>query len=238
LPSEETSVKPRVAVIAATVVLIALLAFVPVLLRGADPGEPAALRTPTPEATPTSTPPSTPSPLATTEPPERTRPTEAADPEAAPDGRSEVDDPSGDVVDTAGEAAPGPAAAADLVAVALEADGESLEVTFSLAGAVPDGGQHSLLWSVELYDGGEPRYSVTVQQIGARRLAGVLDWESLEQVAPPDPPIVDGDVVRVRVPLELLPDLPASFTWRALGQLDGGYEDRAPDDGAAPFPQS
>jgi hypothetical protein len=230
--------RPRAAVIVATVVLIGLLAFVPVLLRGSDPGEPAALRTPTPAPTPTSTPPSTPAPLATTPPPATEPPERTQDGGAVPDGRSEIDDPSGDVVDTAGEAAPAPADAADLVAVALEADGESLEVTFSLAGAVPDAGQHSLLWSVELYVGGEPQYSITVQQIGARRLAGVLDWESLEQVAPPDPPDVDGDVVRVRVPLELLPGLPASFTWQALGQLDGGYEDRAPDDGAAPFPQS
>jgi hypothetical protein len=237
--------KPRPVVIVATVAVIALIAFVPVLLRGPDVGEPAATTTPAAPITPTPTGSPSPTDAPSPGPAEPTGPTTPGDPvdgTAAdpPEGRAVIADEVGDLTDTEGEPAPAPAevtAAADLVGVTLDADGTTLVVTFELAGPVPGAGPHSLLWSVDLFEGEEQRYSITVQQVGARRVAGVLDWESLEQVTPPDPAEIEGTRVRVDVPLELMPDLPAAFTWQALGQLDGGYEDRAPQEGRAQFPE-
>jgi hypothetical protein len=239
-----TPMSRRTAVAIGTVVLIGLVAFVPVLLGTTDVDEPARIRAPSPPSTPTPTPGE--GTVTPTPDPAEARPADPV-PDGGPDdaledggpprGRAVVEDPAGDVVDTAEEPAPEPAAAVDLRRVALESDGEALGVAFTVAGPVPEGGPHSLVWSVDLHDGaGEPRYTITVQQVGARRFAGVLDWDTLEQPAPPDPPKVEGETIRVRVPLTLLADLPATFTWQALGQLDGGYEDRAPDEGPAAFP--
>jgi hypothetical protein len=243
LSSRGSRMSQRRIIVIGTVLVIALIAFVPVLLRGADVGEPAGLGSPSP---PVGSPSPTPTPLPTgPQPPATPSPDPPApgepsptDDDARPMGRAAITDAEGDVVDTAGETAPGPAEAVDLLAVTLESDGEELEVTFMLAGSVPEGSEHSLLWSVDLFVEEEPRYSITVQQVGTRRVAGVLDWETLEQPAPPDPPEVEDETVRLRVPLELLADLPSSFTWQALGQLDGGYEDRAPDDDRATFPDA
>lgn len=234
-------------------VLILALALVPVLLGGDDGvGEPAAgptdagteteptaptspapgtpeAETPAPTPAEAPTPDPTPTPDATAEPPP---PPPTPDPMTAValDGAASVTGPTGDVVDAGGE----PASAVDLVEVQLTGDGEELTVEWTVAGTVPDTAD-SLLWSVDLWTGEELAATITVQMIGARLVAGVLDWTTNEQVAPPDDPLVDGATVTLTVPLGLLPPLDAPVTWEALGQQDGGLEDRIPEDGRASF---
>lgn len=243
------------AVVIGVVGVIAVLAALPWLL-GDDPvEEPATLSTyspsPVPTRAPAPTPTSTPTPSPTPTPtgassPDVADPTDPEDPTAGSeqttvsegaslDGRVAVSDDPGDVVDTAGEPPPDAEPAVDLVEVALRGDGDALAVTFQTDGPVPQGGPRSLVWSIDLYAAGEPRYTVTVQQLGARRFTGLLDWETLEQTDLPEEPEIEGSRISVRIPAALLPHLPVPFRWQALGQVDGGYEDRAPDGRQATF---
>lgn len=210
----------------------ALVALALVVAAAGCDGGADANRPPSPE------PPST--PVATGEP----SPAVPALPESpAPDagawlvGTARVDDPSGDVADEAGNPPGDPEPAADLRAVALEGDGEVLTVTFELDGPVPPAAA-SLVWSVKLASDDEPEYEVTAQLAGGRLVAAVFDWRKGVQEPLPDP-VVEGDRLSLRVPSRLLDRLPDTFQWQALTQLDGGYEDRAPDGMAerARFPQ-
>ena len=149
-------------------------------------------------------------------------------------GSSSVEDPPGDVRDAAGEVPPDVIDAAYLLGVDLASDGEVLEITWRLAGDVPEGAD-SLLWSVDLWSGGDLAATVTVQMVGPRVVAGALDWSSGEQLALPEQPRVEAASVALTVPLGALPALEPPLLWEALGQQDGGWEDRAPDEGPIPF---
>lgn len=205
--------------------------------EGAAPGTPAP--EPTTRATepvaaddPVSAPtPETSRPPSVTPPPPRPRPGDAP----APLGLVTIRDPEGDLLDAGGAPRQPPFPAADLVGVTLEGDGAALTITFALAGPPPQPAD-TLLWSVDLWVQGARAATIGVQQQGSRHVAGVLDWETLAQHTPPDPVEVDGAAVRVRVPLELLPMIRDRFAWEALAQVEGAYEDRAPDDGRAAFP--
>ena len=80
-------------------------------------------------------------------------------------------------------------------------------------------------------------YTVTVQQAGQERMTAVMDWESSAQTSLDAEPDVDEDTITVTVPAQELERLDGPFEWQALGQLDGAYEDYAPDGGRAEFPQ-
>lgn len=236
------------------VLVIALVAAWP-LLRGEDPvGDPAALPTPTATAEPSPIEPAAPTgdatasptatPRATPTPPAPT-PTPTASPTegtttlgegAALEGEALVRGEEGDVTDTAGEPPPDPEPAVDLLAVALSGEDDALTIEFRTAGPVPEGGPRSLVWSVDLLAGSQPRYTVTVQQLGARRFTGVLDWDTMEQPTLPEPPSFADDRITVRVPRDLLDGLPVPFRWRALGQVDEAWEDHLPDGEPATFP--
>ncbi len=235
----------RLAVWIGTVVLILLVAFVPLWLSGRDDPEPASTQAavePTanpseaavdPTAEPTEArptpreiplpPTSAPSPLPTPDP--RTVETLA--------GSSSVKDAPGDVMDSASEVPPDVNEAADLLGVDLSSDGETLEIVWRLAGDVPEGGD--LLWSVDLWSKGELAATVTVQLVGPRVVAGALDWATGEQIALPEAPRLEPAAVALTVPLGALPALEPPLMWEALGQQDGGWEDRAPEGGPTSF---
>jgi hypothetical protein len=193
---------------------------------GADGGAASDTVTrPTPEAVPRDLSVEGPAVAATPDP--RTRDSVA--------GSSTVEDPVGDVTDTAGGPPTDPEPAVDLTAVTLEGDDTAFTVIWQVAGPVPTSADF-LVWSVELWSADELAATITVQQDGARRVAGVLDWSSGAQVVLPDGLEVEDRTLRLEVPLGALPTLQPPLTWQALGQLDGGFEDRAPDAGRAPFP--
>jgi hypothetical protein len=210
-------------------------------------GAPGAVESTAPAPSRTApTPPPAPSPTDTAAPSESLEPTQAieATPEPIPNpdpvtveslsGSASVTDPSGDLVDAAGERPADALPAADVVAVELVGDGEQLEVTWLLAGDVPAGAD-SLLWSLDLWSGDDLAASVTVQMLGPRVVAGALDWSTNEQISLPDGPRLEGSSVALTVPLGAIGSLEAPITWEALGQQDGGWEDRVPDEGPAPF---
>lgn len=232
---------------------------------GAHPQDPAAddVRDEVPQAEPSATaatsapptsPPATPQPEDTrtesspaASPTRTASPTEVALPTPSPReppadappliGSAQVDDVTGDLVDSAGLPPSVPQPAADLTGVGLTGDGDEVAVEFSLAGQVP-ASAGSLVWSLDLWLGGTLAYTVTVQQVGTRVVGGVLDWGSGVQVRPPEPPVVDGATVSVTVPGALLGQVDGPFRWQAVGQADGGYEDYVPEDGTlAWFPQ-
>jgi hypothetical protein len=224
--------------------LVLAVALVPVWL-GWDRGDPTPAEVasaPQPDLEPTPT--TTPSPTAlpeedvTAQPDISSAPLPTSDPATAAtlSGTATLEDPAGDVLDESGEPTTEPAEAADLRTVELDGDGEALTVTWTVAGEVPRASEGSLLWSVNLWSGEELTASITVQQVGARRIAGVLDWSTGEQQVLADALDVTGAVVRLRVPLGALPRIDAPVTWTALGQLDGGLEDFAPDEVRADFP--
>jgi hypothetical protein len=155
---------------------------------------------------------------------------------AALTGTAVLDDPEGDVADSAGEPAGEGTGPVDLRRVELDGDGASLAVTWTVAEPVPSATSGSLLWSVDLWAGEDLAASITVQQIGARRVAGVLDWSTGEQIVLPEAIAIDGTRVHLDVPLEALPAIDGPVTWTALGQADGGLEDVAPQEGRADFP--
>lgn len=243
--------RQRVAVWAGAVLLIVLVALVPVWLgwdRG--PQEPAAAPTPADETAPTAPTPGSPEPTAgTATPTDAPTPTPTLTPPPTPAPLPEPDpgtvealagtatatDPTGDVLDAGGEPVTEPAEAADLVEVVLTGDDEALTVTWTVAGEVPQAAD-SLLWSVDLWSGDELAATITAQLVGPRQVAGILDWSSGEQAVLEEGFAIDGSSVTVRAPLERMPALEAPLTWQALGQLDGGLEDRAPDVERAPFP--
>lgn len=242
------------ALVGVVLLAIALIAAWP-LLRDDEPiGDPAALPTPTPtaEASPTepaaptggamASPTATPRATATTPAPTPAPTATAAEDTttlaegAALDGEAVVRGEEGDVTDPAGEPPPDPEPAVDLREVALRGGDDALTIELRAAGPVPEGGPRSLVWSVDLLAGSQPRYTVTVQQLGARRFTGVLDWDTMEQPTLPEPPTFEGDRITVRVPRDLLAGLPVPFRWRALGQVDEAYEDHLPDGEPATFP--
>lgn len=203
---------------------------------------PGTTPSPTPTPTPaagTPSPPRSPTPDRTAAGTEPSPPATVAAPTASPaeppgdagrlEGTAEASDPTGDLHDSAGQPPPQPEPASDLTGVRLGGDGSDLVVSWSAAGDVPASAD-SLVWSLDLWSDGTQRYTVTVQQIGARRVAGVLDWSSGEQ-RDPGAPEVEGASVTVRVPGALLADIEGPFQWQALGQQDGGYEDYVPADG-------
>ncbi|HUH08528.1 MAG TPA: hypothetical protein VML96_12085 [Egibacteraceae bacterium] len=179
-----------------------------------------ATPTPAPSAPATTAPPATPTPTLT--------PTPTATALPALVGSVRVSDPAGDVTDPAGQPPPEPEPAADLLAVGLEGDGQALEVQFELSGPLPPSAR-TLLWSVELYVGGELAYTVTIQQLDSQLFTGVYDWESGEQTTLGEPVIAEGEI-SVSVPATLLPRVDGPLTWSALGQQDESYEDFLPDD--------
>jgi hypothetical protein len=248
----------RVATWVGGALLVVALAMVPLWLGWSSTpelaGGPADLATPLPpdptgpagSTEPAADPPGDPSdglaeapdPVVTAQPDISPAPIPTPDPDtaAALAGTARAEDGTGDVTDSAGAPADD-AAAADLVEVALDGEGETLAVTWRVAGAIPPSVAGSLLWSVDLHDGEELAASITAQLIGARQVAGVLDWGTGAQTTLPDQPEIAGDTVRVVLPISALPRIAGPVTWTALGQLDGGLEDRVPDAGRERFPQ-
>jgi hypothetical protein len=205
------------------------------------PASPSSPTPPTSTGTPiapTGTPPTAPFATATTPASPSPSPTRDALPLV---GRAIVEDRMGDVADSAGVPPVEPEPAVDLREVEMAGDGESLAITWRVGDRVPIRGDF-LVWSVDLFTEGEAgeeerAYSITVQQSGLERFAGVLDWATSAQTALPDQPEVDEDAITVTVPGDLLERIDGAFTWQAVGQLDGGYEDYAPDgQERAPFP--
>jgi hypothetical protein len=190
-----------------------------------DDGDPAELPD-EPDPDVTAQPDITPAPLPTPDPATV----------AALTGSAAIDDPAGDVLDSAGEPAGEDTDPVDLRRVELEGDGAVLDVTWTVAETVPASTPGSLLWSVDLWSDEELAASLTVQLVGARLVAGVLDWSTGEQTVLPDGVEVDGETVRLVAPLGALPRIDGAVTWTALGQADGGLEDIAPEEGRAPFP--
>lgn len=196
---------------------------------------------------PPPTPPESPETASDGSPPETlatTAPATAPAPpvSSGPVGTARVEDAAGDVLDDLGEPV-ATEAAADLAAVELRGDGDLLEIRWEPAGPPPQ--RHdTLLWSVDLWVDGERRYTVTVQLTDTGAVAGVLDWRSQEQVAPPRPAVLAPTMVALEVPAALISDLPATFEWSAIAQIEMAYEDLVPDAPAegpvtrAPFPQS
>lgn len=153
-------------------------------------------------------------------------------------GTAAAQDAAGDVTDSAGVPAPGEPSAADLTAARLEGGGEVLTVEYSFSGGVPSEVE-SLVWSLQLLDDDGPVRLVTVEQAGGRLFTGVFDPATAEQVTLDEAAVLDGDRLRVRVPVDLLGDPGGALRWWVLTQRDGGYEDRLPDggaDAALPFP--
>jgi hypothetical protein len=208
------------------------LAVLVVLAGGCD--RPPAETAPPPE--PAAAPGTTPTPTRTSSPSPSPSPTPTPSTEALV-GMARVEDPAGDVTDDAGLPPSDPEPAADIRAVELHGDGAALQVTFELDGPVPASAD-SIVWSLELAVDDDAVYEVTAQLVGGRIVAAVFDWSSGEQ-SPLDPPDVEGPRLSMTVPAALLERIAGPFEWRALTQLDGGYEDRVPDDQAdrAPFPQ-
>lgn len=136
-----------------------------------------------------------------------------------------------DVVDPDGRPPPEPEPAADVRRVDVTLTGEAVTATFTLAGPVPDE-VGSLLWSVELRVDGERAYTVSLQQIGAERHAGVVDWTTRESVElTGDAARTDGDQVTLRAGLDVVPRAADGFAWTAQTQLDDAWEDHVPADG-------
>lgn len=209
------------------------------------PASPSSPTPPTSTGTPiapTGTPPTAPVATATTPATTPASPSPSPTRDALPlVGRAIVEDRMGDVADSAGVPPVEPEPAVDLREVEMAGDGESLAITWRVGDRVPIRGDF-LVWSVDLFTEGEAgeeerAYSITVQQSGLERFAGVLDWATSAQTALPDQPEVDEDAITVTVPGDLLERIDGAFTWQAVGQLDGGYEDYAPDgQERAPFP--
>lgn len=180
-----------------------------------EPPEPPA--SPTSAATAESAPSPTPGP-----------PTAPTEREPVSSGATGAPD---DVVDPDGQPPPEPEPAADVRRVDVTLTGEAVTATFTLAGAVPDE-VGSLLWSVELRVDGERAYTVSLQQIGAERHAGVVDWTTRESVElTGDAARVDGDRVTLRAGLDVVPRAADGFAWTAQTQLDDAWEDHVPADG-------
>jgi hypothetical protein len=109
----------------------------------------------------------------------------------------------------------------------------------TLAGDIPPEGE-SVLWSVELWSGGERAATASVQQVGTRLFSAVYDWSAdAQESLATDAAALEDRLLTLRVPAGALAELDGAVTWWALTQRDGGYEDRLPDGGAdarVPFP--
>jgi hypothetical protein len=198
-----------------------------------------AAQTPTePEATEvaeTAAPTDTPDPVATDDAEDDRSPAPGEDdgdgtgtPPGFPSGEAEITDPAGDLADPDGNPPPSPEPAADITAVSLASDGDTLTARMELAGPVGDD-LYTVTWSLHLFDDGDRTYTVTVQPFGREFFTGVLDWDTGEQTPLPEDPVVDGDVVGFDVPADLLPRVDGPFTWAASTQHDETFEDHAPD---------
>lgn len=205
--------------------------------------EPTALpSSPTPSPTPSPNP--SPSPSPAPSPTVTATPTATAEPTATPspttlaalEGSAQLEDQAGDLVDSVGGQGPDPDPAADLREVRLDGAGDTLTVTFEMDGAIPSSADY-LLWSLELFDGEDRLYSITVQQAGTQFFAGVLDWSTSAQRTPPEEPVIEDNTVSLTVPAALLTRLDGPFEWQALSQQDGSFEDYTPaEDERVPFP--
>jgi hypothetical protein len=218
----------RLPLVAAGILAIAALVATGVVVAR-SPGPQPLSTGPTPAVAATAAPPAAEPTPGSVRPPNAGEAT-GHDPEGWLVGSARVESPPGTVRDDTGRPVPDAHPAADLLAVTLGGDGTRLQIRWELAAPPPP--QHdALLWTVDLWAGDQRRYSVTVQQVGTRRLVGVLDWMTMVQV-PLDEPVVDEATLTVEVPADLLAGLPADFRWSALSQVDLAYEDTVPD--AAP----
>ena len=202
---------------------------------GQPAAPPGAVPTPTASSSPAITRAEPPPPAhgtATPSPPASVTATASATASAVPRppqsaGAVVVEDPGGDLVDTAGTPATDPQPAGDLrrVSVSPAPAAPGLVVRFEVAGPVPDTAD-TIVWSVQLRGaGGQPGATISAQLLGARRLAAIDDWQDQEQT--PVELRVDGATLSLTVPADLLTGLPEGATWSALTQVDEAFEDRA-----------
>lgn len=113
--------------------------------------------------------------------------------------------------------------------MALNHQGDSLNVTFKLADSLPRTGTFSTLVAVSNADGSISR------QLGAKWLDGeligyfVYDLASAQQQNLDGEPIVEGKVVRAAYPWEAVSDLGAVWNWSAVTTVEGKDADYCPE---------
>ena len=213
----------RIRTMALFVAALTIAAFLAVLTRDDTPDGAVALSGG--GATPTATAGAGPIATAPTAPPAPPAPSGSQ-----PSNPGLVGDAVGDLADSEG-IPPADGSFADLVGASVVRSGDRLVVTFTLA-APPQSTAEGVLYTVETVVAGERAHNISAQLVGGGVFTGVYDWRTGAQTTLDDATTITGTTLTITVPGDIVADLAAQpFSWRALVQLDGGFEDRLPEDG-------
>lgn len=153
-------------------------------------------------------------------------------------GTAERTDATGDVAGPGGEPPPEPESGTDLVLVRLEADGETLRITFEAHDPIPPpaDAEEGITWSALTWVEGEERYQLGATLTPDGWNAFAYDFHSKRQRSLQEEPRVDGDRLVLSYELSSLPRLSAPFAWSASSERGGKWRDTVPDAGGSSFP--